>query len=176
MSFRRLESRIVFRARAFNVRQDRLSLPDGREAVFDIIDHHGAVTLVPLDEEGNLWFVRQYRPATGRHLLEFPAGTLEPGEAAEACAAREIREEIGMAAERLTRLGAFFLAPGYSTEYMVVFLAQGLRPAPLQADADEFLQVERYPVAQVEAMLRQGEIQDAKTLAAFWLAQPHFPR
>jgi len=166
----------VFRARAFNVRQERLRLPDGREAVFDIIDHHGAVTLVPLDEQGNLWLVRQYRPATGRWLLEFPAGTLEPGEAAEACARREIREEIGMAADRLTRLGAFFLAPGYSTEYMVVFLAQGLRPAPLPADDDEFLRVEQYPIAEVEAMLRRGAIQDAKTLAAFWLAQPYFPR
>ncbi len=172
MDFEVLQSDIVYRARAFNVRQDRLRLPDGRETVFNIIDHHGAVTLVPVDDEGYLWFVRQYRPATGRWLLEFPAGTLEPGEPVEACAAREIREEIGMAADRLTPLGEFFLAPGYSTEYMYVFLAQGLRPDPLEADDDEFLRVERYSLADVERMMRAGEFHDAKTMLAFWMAYP----
>lgn len=173
MEFQLLQSRVVLQARAFRVRQDRFRLPNGQEAVFDVVDHHGAVTLVPVDPDNRLWFVRQYRPAIGRWLLEFPAGTLEAGEAVEACAAREIREEIGMAAERLTLLGEFFLAPGYSTEYMSVFLAQGLHPAPLQADEDEFLEVVQYPLAEVERMMRAGEFQDAKTIVAFWLARPY---
>lgn len=173
MTFEHLDSAIVYRARAFAVRQDRFRLPDGRESIFDIIQHHGAVTLVPVDAEGHLWFVRQFRPAAGQELLEFPAGTLEPNEAVEVCAAREIREEIGMAAGRLTPLGEFFLAPGYSTEYMYVFLAEDLHPAPLTPDDDEFLSVERLPVATVEHMIRRGELHDAKTMLAFWMAYPY---
>jgi ADP-ribose pyrophosphatase len=115
--------------------------------------------------------VRQYRHAAGQELLELPAGALEPGEPPEACARREIREEIGMAAEKIQKIGEFFLAPGYSTEYMHVFLATGLRRDPLPGDPDEFLSVETYPVIEVLRMVAGGEIQDAKTLAALLVAQ-----
>jgi ADP-ribose pyrophosphatase len=103
--------------------------------------------------------------------LELPAGTLEPGEPPEACAHREIREETGQAADKLVKLGEFFLAPGYSTEYMYVFLATDLRTDPLPGDRDEFIRVEAYPVAEVFKMIERGEIQDAKTLAALMLAR-----
>ena len=105
--------------------------PDGRETKYDIIEHAGSVVMVPIDEHGNLLFVRQYRPAAGTDLLELPAGTLDENESFEACAAREMREETGMAADRLEKVGEFFLVPGYSTEFMAVFVATGLRPDPL---------------------------------------------
>ncbi len=173
--FRLERSEEVFRGKIFTVRRDWVRLPQGRTTALDIIVHHGAVTIVPLDEQGRLWFVRQYRHAAGETLLEFPAGTLEPGESAEACAAREIREEIGLAAGHLRLLGRFYLAPGYSTEYMRVFLATDLHPAPLPPDADEFLEPVALPVAQVLLRAREGAFQDAKTLAALMLALPWLP-
>ena len=97
-------------------------------------------------------------------MLELPAGTLEPGEKPEDCAAREIREETGMAARDLKELGGFYLAPGYSTEYMHVFLATGLSHNPLKADADEFLSVERLSIPDAIKRIDNGDIPDAKLL------------
>ena len=174
MSFEVLQSEILMKGRAFTIRRDTLKTPDERVTKFDIIEHHGSVVVIPIDEQGNLLFVRQYRHATGGELLELPAGTLDSREEApESCAAREIREETGFAAEKLTRLGEFYLAPGYSTEFMVVFLATGLRHDPLQADADEFLSLESIPVQEAIQMAERGEIPDAKSLAALFIARPH---
>jgi ADP-ribose pyrophosphatase len=172
MAFELLSSEITYAGKAFTVRRDQIRLPDGASARLDIVEHVGAVTILPLDAEGQVWFVRQYRHAAGVELLELPAGTLEAGEEPEACAYREIREETGMAAGRLQKVGEFFLAPGYSTEYMHVYLARDLTHDPLPGDQDEFLSVERYPLAQVVEMLHSGVIQDAKTIAALSLARP----
>ena len=163
------QSEWVYRGRAFQVRKDRVRLPDGGIAQLDIVQHVGAVTIVPVDADDQVWFVRQYRHATGKDLLELPAGTIEPGEPPEVCAAREIREEIGMRAGTLRKLGELYLAPGYSTEYMHVFQATGLVPDPLPGDQDEFLSVERYPLAEVDRLVRLGEIQDGKSLAGIYL-------
>ena len=173
MAYELISSENTYRGKAFSVRRDQLRLPDGSLARLDIVEHVGAVTVLPVDEAGQVWFVRQYRHAAGMQLLELPAGTLESDEEPEACARREIREETGMAAGRLQLLGEFFLAPGYSTEYMYVFLAGELTHDPLPGDADEFLSVERYTLAQVESMLHSGEIRDAKTIAALALARQY---
>ena len=171
MPFELLRSEILLKGRAFAIRRDWMKTPDGRETKFDIIEHGGSVVIVPLDSDGNLLFVRQYRHATGQDLLELPAGTLEENEDPDVCAAREIREETGFAAGKLERLGQFYLAPGYSTEFMVVYLATDLVHDPLEADADEFLSVERIPLAQAMEMARRGEMPDAKSLAALFLCQ-----
>lgn len=173
MTFQLLHSETVYSGRAFDVRRDELRLPDGRQAWFDVVAHSGAVVILPLDDEGNLLFVRQYRHPAGRELLELPAGTLDENETPEECARREIREETGMAAGALLRLGGFYLAPGYSTEYMHVFLARRLAPDPLDADADEFLSVERCSLSTVLEKIERGDIQDAKSLAALLLARSH---
>ena len=173
MPFELLKSEIVYPGRAFTIRRDTLRLPDGHETRLDIVEHHGSVVIIPLDDKGNLVFVRQYRHATGLDLLELPAGTLNKGESPETCARREIREETGMAAGKLEHLGGFYLAPGYSTEYMNVYLATDLRPDPLEADADEFLSVERVPLAETLSMVGRSEIPDAKSLAALLLARPY---
>jgi ADP-ribose pyrophosphatase len=168
-----MHSDVIYKGRVFTLRRDEVRLPDGKSAALDIIVHHGAATLVPVDGDGRIWFVRQYRHAAGEVLCELPAGTIDPGESAEACAAREIREEIGMAAGSLKQLGEFFLAPGYSTEFMRVFLATDLTPDPRPHDADEFLDVVSIPVAEAYAMALDGRIRDAKSLAALLLARPH---
>jgi 8-oxo-dGTP pyrophosphatase MutT (NUDIX family) len=109
-------------------------------------------------------------------LLELPAGTRERDEPHEACAAREIREETGMAAGKLERIGNFYLAPGYSTEFMAVFLATELTHNPLEADADEFLELEKIPINKAIGMAEKGEMPDAKTLAALFLARTYLKK
>jgi len=171
MSFELLKSEPVFQGRAFKIRRDTLKMPDGRETKYEIVEHVGSVVIIPMDGQGNLLFVRQYRHAAGRDLLELPAGTRDGDEPYDVCAAREIREETGMAAGKLERIGAFYLAPGYSTEFMAVFLAADLTHNPLDPDEDEFLQVEKIPVVKAIEMAEQGEFPDAKTLAALFLAR-----
>jgi ADP-ribose pyrophosphatase len=173
MDFKEIGSTPIYHGRVFDVRQDQVRLPNGRVAHLDIVVHPGAVVLVPVDASGNLWLVRQYRHAAGKTLLELPAGTTEPDEDIESCARRELREEIGMAAGNIQKIGEFHIAPGYSTEYLYIYLASDLQPAPLPGDDDEFIQVERLPVDQVFALAEQGAIPDAKTLAALLLAKPY---
>jgi 8-oxo-dGTP pyrophosphatase MutT (NUDIX family) len=176
MPFEFIRSEILLQGRAFKIRRDTLKTPDGRETKYEIIEHGGSVVLVPVDENGNILFVRQYRHATGGDLLELPAGTRDGAEPFEECAAREIREETGMEAGKLHRVGDFYLAPGYSSEFMAVFLATELKDNPLPGDDDEFLQVEKIPVKDAVKMFERGEIPDAKSLAAWLLAKPHLEK
>lgn len=174
MSFELISSETLLKGPAFTIRRDLLKTPDGRETKFDIIEHGGSVIIVPMDADGNLLFVRQYRHAASMNLLELPAGTLEAGEDPAVCAAREIREETGFAADKIEKIGDFYLAPGYSTEFMHVYLARELRHDPLESDADEFLSVEKIPLAEAFQRAERGEIPDAKSLAALLLAKSHF--
>jgi ADP-ribose pyrophosphatase len=176
MPFELIKSETLLQGRAFKIRRDYLKTPDGRETRLEIVDHGGSVVVIPIDEENNLLFVRQYRHAVGDDLLEFPAGTRDDQEPFEECAAREIREETGMEAAKLQKLGEFYLAPGYSTEFMAVFLATGLKENPLQGDEDEFLQVEKIPVKKAVEMAEHGEVADAKSLAALLLARSHLEK
>lgn len=171
MPYELLDRKIIYSGRVFDVASRTVRLPDGRAQAYDIVEHNGAVTILPLDADGSIVFIRQYRVGAESQLLELPAGVLHDGEDPALGAAREIREETGFSADRLTRLGGFYMAPGYSTEYMHVFLATGLQPDPLPQDDDEFLQSERIPAAQALGMARRGEIHDGKTLVALLLAE-----
>jgi ADP-ribose pyrophosphatase len=173
MDFDILGSEKIYKGRAFNVEQVQARLPDGRVRHYDLVLHPGAVVIVPVDSEGRIWFVRQYRVGAGQVMLELPAGTLEPGEEPEVCAAREVREETGMAAASLRRLGGFYMAPGYTSEYLHIFLANGLTPQPLEADADEFLQTAAIPIDEVYRMASAGALTDGKTLASLLLVRQY---
>jgi len=176
MPFELVKSENLLQGRTFKVRRDTLKTPDGRETKLEIIEHGGSVVIIPLDEENNLLFVRQYRHAAGGDLLELPAGTRGKDEPYEECARREIREETGMEAGNLQKIGEFYLAPGYSTEFMAVFLATGLKENPLQADDDEFLEVEKIPLKKAIEMAEHGEVPDAKSLAALLLARSYLEK
>ena len=165
-----ISSEEIFSGCVFDVLREQIRLQNGHIVTRELISHVGAVTILPIDDEDKIWFVRQYRHPTKQMLLELPAGTLEKDEGTEQCAARELREEIGFAAGELKKLGSFYLAPGYSSEYMHVYLASNLTPNPLPPDADEYLEVVNYPVDEVLEMVENGEIQDAKTIAALALA------
>lgn len=173
MPFELISSEVLMKGRAFKIRRDTMKTPSGGETKFDIVEHGGSVILVPVDQDGNILFVRQYRHAAGIEMLELPAGTRDGDEAFEVCAAREIREETGMESRKLTHIGSFYLAPGYSTEYMGVFLAEGLVHNPLAADEDEFLTLEKIPVQEAIRMAERGEMPDAKSLAALLMVKPY---
>jgi ADP-ribose pyrophosphatase len=168
-----ISRRQAFNGRVFKVDLIETAFPDGHHKTYEMVVHRGAVVIVPLDAGGNIWFVSQYRMGSKSEMLELPAGSLEPDEPPEECAHREIREETGFAAEKWMNLGGFYAAPGYSSEYLHVFLASDLYHAPLQPDADEFIEIVKIPAAQAYAMAERGEIVDSKTLASLLLAKPH---
>jgi len=172
-TFELLHSDTIFKGHAFSVELLLTRLPDGNQKVYELVRHGEAVTLVPISPSGEIYFVRQYRIGADQALLELPAGMLEAGEDPAEGARREVREEIGLAAGKLLKLGEFYLAPGYSSEFMYIFLATNLYPAPLEADDDEFIEVETIPAQEVYKMLDSGLIKDGKTLAALLLARPH---
>jgi ADP-ribose pyrophosphatase len=172
MSLKTVNSNKIFEGKVFDVRQDEVELPGGKLAKLDIIEHKDAVTIVPIDEDGRVWFVRQYRHPTGGELLELPAGVLNSGEEPEECALREVREEIGMAAGQIRKIGEFYVAPGYSSEYMHVYLAKDLKDDPLDPDEDELISIVRIPLEDTYPMIHAGQIQDAKTIAALCLVRP----
>ena len=176
MPFELIRSEMLLQGRTFKLRRDHLKTPDGRETKLEIIEHGGSVIIIPIDADGNMLFVRQYRHAAGEDLLELPAGTRERNEPYEECAAREIREETGMAAGKLEKVGEFYLAPGYSTEFMGVFIATELSHNPLEPDVDEFLTVEKMSVKEAFEMVMHGDMPDAKSLAAFLLAKPYLEK
>jgi ADP-ribose pyrophosphatase len=165
-----VHSEIKYRGRAFDVRVDEVVVRPGQTTRLDIIDHPGAVTILPLDAQDNVWFIRQYRHAAGQVLLELPAGTLKPDEDPAYAANRELQEEIGMRAERLEEIAVFYLAPGYSTELMHVFLATGLSASALAQDDDEDIAIEKVPAARALALATGGALQDAKSLVAVLVA------
>jgi len=165
-----LNSEVKYRGRAFNVRVDEVVVRPGTTSRLDIVDHPDAVTILPLDAEGNVWFIRQYRHAAGQVLLELPAGTLKPDEEPAPAANRELQEEIGMRAEQLESLATFYLAPGYSTEKMHVFLATGLSASALDQDEDEDITIDKVPLARVLALAEGGALVDAKSLVAVLVA------
>jgi len=172
MQFEIIQSELKYTGRVFDVRRDQVRLPDGQVTALDIVEHNGAVTMVPVDSDHYIWLVRQYRHAAGVELLELPAGGMEQNEDPFECAQRELREEIGMTSGSMEKVGSFYLAPGYSTEFMHILLARDLSPAPLPGDIDEILHTEKYPISEVYTMVSHGAIQDAKSLAALFLVQP----
>jgi ADP-ribose pyrophosphatase len=166
---RKVSERTIYTGRVVHLRVDTFETADGRRYDREIVVHRGAVVMVPVAEDGSVYLVRQLRVPAGRTLLELPAGTLEPGEDPLVCARRELQEEIGFQAGQIERLGGFFSAPGFCTEYLHIFVARDLAPSQLDGDEDETIEVVKLSPAAVRAAARRGEIEDAKTLAALFL-------
>ncbi|HOS95148.1 MAG TPA: NUDIX hydrolase [Armatimonadota bacterium] len=167
-----LSSETIFSGRVVSLRVDTVRLPGGRTSTREVVAHPGAVAIVPLTDDGQIVLIRQYRQAAGQVLLEIPAGTLDKGEAPEACARRELAEETGLLAGRLVRLIGSYLAPGYSSELLHVFLGVDLGPAdgPDVMDADENIETLTVPVAEAVEWVLDGRVCDAKTICGILLA------
>ena len=160
----------VHSGRVFSLVTENVTLENGATVDMDLIRHPGAAAIVAITTDRKLKLVHQYRHAVGCRLWEIPAGTLEPGETPRDCAARELAEEAGAAAEKWLVLGEITPVPGYSDERIHLFLATGLSPEKQHLDRDEVLEVFDMPLASALDMVDTGEIVDGKTIAGLLLA------
>ncbi|HEU5460066.1 MAG TPA: NUDIX hydrolase [Pyrinomonadaceae bacterium] len=166
-----ISSQKVFEGRVLRVTVDTISegeLTYQRE----VVHHFGSAVIIPVFDDGTVVLVKQYRHPAVRYLLEAPAGTLADREPPEVGAARELKEELGLVAERLEKLSEFFVSPGFLEEKMWVYLATGLTEGKQFLDEDEVLEIVRLPIAEALEMITSGEIQDAKTIIGLMLAAP----
>lgn len=161
-----LERKKVYDGRIVRLSVDRVRLPNGNETELEMIRHMGASAMVPVDVDGNVLMVRQYRYATGGWLLEVPAGKLDGGEPPEQCALREVEEETGHRPGRLVPLGRIWTTPGFTDEQVWLFLALDLQSTRQNLQDNEVLSVERIPLAEAVDMARDGRICDAKSICA----------
>ncbi len=165
-----LDSQEVFSGRLVRVTVDTVTLPNGEPARREVVHHAGAVAAVPIGVQGEVYLVRQWRHAAGRALLEIPAGTLDPDESPENCVRRELAEEIGQVPAQIELLTSMFVAPGYDTEIIHIYLARRLRAEERPADEDENVHVVTMPLADALAACRDGRICDGKSIAGLFLA------
>lgn len=161
---RPLTEDVVWTGRIFNVDRLQVQLPDGRNAIRDVVRHPGAVAIVALTDEGHICLVRQYRTALGRVTVEIPAGKLDPGEDPLECASRELLEETGMLAEKIAYLTTIATSDGFTDELIHIYMATGLSFSKSSPDADEFINVDLVEVGELVDAVLDGRIEDAKTV------------
>lgn len=168
-----LSSKIVFDGRAVKLRVDTIQMPDGRQTTREIVEHGACIAVIAVDKDDNILLVSQYRDAVGKELLEIPAGGVDPGEDAETAVKREMQEETGYLPRKLVKLGGYYLAPGYSTEYMHLYFAADLVPGRLVAEDTEDITVVKVPVSQIRKLLTSGKISDGKSIAGLYMFLEH---
>jgi ADP-ribose pyrophosphatase len=170
-----LDRKLFYKGRKFNFDVNQIRLPNGVVGDWECIRHPGGALAVPVTDDGKLVLVKQYRFAVEGRILEFPAGTVEPGEDPASTVDREIEEETGYSARQWTHLGNFILAPGYSDEIIYAYLARGLTKldTPPNQDDDEDIEVVLMTPDELETAILAGEPVDAKSISSFLLAKPH---
>lgn len=162
-----------FSGKIVAVRVDDVRLEDGHVIKQEVVEHRESMTVIAIDPENRILLVRQYRHPAGADLLETPAGSVDPGETPEESVNRELAEETGFRARCVTLIGSFYLAPGWATEFMHVYLAQDLYASAAEPDEDERIEIVALPIPDWEERIRTGEVRDAKSIAAWYLALPH---
>lgn len=169
-------SRQIYKGRIVDLCLEEVTLPNHVTVTLEVIHHPGAAAIVAVDDTDGVTLIRQFRHAAGGFIWEIPAGTLHPGEPPVECAARELREETGVIAADLVSLGSIVTTPGFCDERIHLFLARRLTAVAQQLDHDEVLSVSRVPLLEAVEMIRDGAIQDAKTIAGLHLATAHLQR
>lgn len=159
-----ISSECVYDCGFLRLMQDRVELPDGSEAGRCYVKHPGGVCIAPIDADGNLIMVRQYRYPLSSEILEIPAGKIDPGESPEVCGRRELLEETGYTAEKFTPLGVLYPTPGYTNEGIYMFIAEGLTPGEKNPDEGEFLENVIVPFDEAVYQALTGGVNDAKTV------------
>jgi ADP-ribose pyrophosphatase len=158
-----ISSRTIFEGEVLKLRVDEVEADDGHRATREVIEHGGAVGIVCVHED-QIVLVRQYRHATGEALLEIPAGKLGRGEAPEACAARELVEEVNLRPRRLEHLATYYTTPGFTNEKFHLFFTDEVVAEAGSTDAGEIIEIERYAASDARRLMTSGEVRDAKTL------------
>jgi ADP-ribose pyrophosphatase len=164
-----LSSKYVFKGDAVRLRVDDIITVDGRRTTREIVEHGDAVVVVPVDAKNNVLLVSQYRTPLRKKLLEVPAGGIDVGETPEKAVIREMQEETGYKPGKIKRLGGFYSTPGFSNEYLHLYLATDLAPSRLEAEDTAGIEVVRVPITKVLALVRSGKIEDAKSIAGLLL-------
>ena len=164
-----LSRNTLYNGKILKLHLDQVEIEGGKVTSREVVEHGGGVAILASADGGNLLLVRQYRHAAGQALLELPAGKLELGEDPAACARRELEEETGFRAERVWELGHFYASPGYTSELLYLYAADGLAPTAQHLDEDEVLSVVTLPISDALAACRDGRIRDAKTALAIYL-------
>ncbi len=155
------------REKKFHFQTKAVTLPNRQRTVVDMVEHPGAALIVPFLTEETVIILRQYRPVVGEYLWEFPAGTIDPGEDALACADRELQEETGYQAGQWRAKGSIYPVPGYATEVIYIYEARDLRPCDeVKGDPDEVIHAQRLGIQEVRDLWHKGDIRDAKTVCA----------
>ncbi|HQA08251.1 MAG TPA: NUDIX hydrolase [Syntrophomonadaceae bacterium] len=168
-----ISSQQIFAGRIINVKVDTVELPDGSTSTREIVGHAGAVAIIPVDRDGTVWLVRQYRKAVEKVLLEIPAGTLEPGEDPRDCAIRELEEETGLSAATWEPILSYYSAPGFCDEQLHLYLARDLTMGDSHTDRDEFVEVVKMTLVDAYRAIFTGEIIDGKSIIAIQYAYQH---
>lgn len=163
-----ISSEKVFEGHIIDVRVDVVEMPDGKTAYRDIVDHPGGVGVLAITDDNKILMVKQYRKPIERAIYEIPAGKLDKGEEPLVCGMRELEEETGYKAKEFIYLGHMYPTPGFANETTHMFLARGLYKGQIHPDEDEFLDVEEFEVDSVRKMILNNEINDAKTVIAFF--------
>lgn len=166
------ERRVIYQGHKIDLALQAVPLSDGTTADREVVLHRGAVALVPLVDPDHVCLIRSTRYAVDRTLLEVPAGTLDPGESPDQAAARELQEETGFEAGQITPVACWFVSPGVMTERMSLYLCRDLRPGPTQHQADEQIEPVIVPWDEALQMVRDGRIEDAKTMLSLLLCDP----
>lgn len=167
----KISSEMIYQGRILNVRLDQVLLPNGNKSAREVVELSGAVTIVPVNQAGEVYLVRQYRYPVAELLLELPAGKMEPGESPETCARRELIEETGFTAEKCDYICEFYTTPGCVTEKMYLFLARSLVSGQQNLDEDEFLEVTSVSLDEAVEMIYNGTIKDGKTITGLLAVQ-----
>jgi len=160
-----LSSQLVYDGHAVRLRVDTVRMSSGRETTREIVEHSDCVAIVAIDANGNVLLVNQFRKPVEKELLEIPAGGIDPGEDPVTAVRREMQEETGYLPQKVERLGGFYSAPGYCTEYLHLYLATDLTPSQLYAEDTESIKLVRVPISQIPALITSGSICDAKSIA-----------
>ena len=171
---KRIDGELKYSGVIVKVRLDRAELENGKIVRREVVEHPGGVGILPVDEDGGCYLVRQFRYPFSRQLLEIPAGKLEYGEEPLGCAVRELGEETGFTADEMIDLGVCYTSPGFSSEVLHLYLARGLHAGKRHLDEDEFLNVEKHSLGELLAMADRNELPDAKTVIAVLKAARYF--
>jgi len=161
-----LSSKRIYSGRIVTLDLNEVELPDGQHQMREVIRHSGATAVIAIDDQNRILLVRQFRSAAAVVMNEIPAGILNMGEDPMQAAIRELQEETGFKPGKIERLGGFYTAPGYTTEYIHLYVATDLIESRLPADEDEFIEVDNVTLESAVSMIEQGEITDAKTIIA----------
>jgi len=165
-SGKRIARKTLYEGKIFTVAEDTIKFPDGSQTKWDVLLHSGAAAIVPIDNDGNIILVEQYRCVADDMILEIPAGKIDEGEDPISCAIRELEEETGYKAKEVKAIGSIYSAVGFSDEEVMLFVANGLEAGKMNLDENEYINVKKFTLKEVIDMILDGKIKDSKTIAA----------